>query len=91
MVFTPEFLWDKLIGHALLDIVGNPYLLAGVAIFFFYIWALALRLSWEIQIMMLFFLSMFILGGLIPAIASILLPVLGFFIGMFLIYLLFKG
>lgn len=79
-------LFDKLVYSFLLELFGNPLILALVIFIFIYIFGLVLRLSPEMMILTAYFTSVWVLSILIPEIKPILIVVLGIFVGLFIFY-----
>jgi len=84
-ISTP-FLWDRLIPVMFESILGSPLLVGGFVMMTLYLMSLALRLSFEIQLVSMFFAAFVILWAYIPAVGMVLFLGVGIFIGMFLIY-----
>jgi hypothetical protein len=87
---TAPLLWNQLIPALFNSILGHPLLVAGFGLMFFYLMGLGLRLTLEMQIIIMFFASMTIFWIYFPAIALFLYIGAGVFIGIFLIYNLFS-
>jgi hypothetical protein len=88
---TVPFLWDQLIPQLFGNITGSPLITGLVIMLIFYLIGLGLRLSFEIQMIMMFFVLFTVVGVFIPSLAAIMFILVGIFVGMFLIYLLFRG
>ena len=91
MVETVPLLFDKLFGSMLGSIMGSPTLIALMGMFFFFVFGLALRLTMEIQIIMLYFFSLIILSTLITWIPWVIMAGMGLLLGVFLFYMIFRG
>jgi hypothetical protein len=94
MVETIPFLFDKLLGQLFLDILGGNMVLIALIIFLFFgAFGIALRLTWEMQLLALFFLSFLVIGGLglVSGLDIMLMLVVGFILGAFLFYTLLRG
>lgn len=86
MVTTFPFLFDQLISQMMIDIFGSPAV-AGISILmFFYIVGLAMRLTFEVQMVMMFFVSMLVVGIFVPWVYPIVALVVGILFAVFVIY-----
>jgi len=85
MVTTFPFLWDTLIGHVFIDVFGSPMVAGVFTLLFFYIFGLALRLTLEVQILMMFFVAVLIGSIFISWLPIALMMIVGLFVGLFVI------
>jgi hypothetical protein len=88
---TVPFLFDKLAYVTFLNVFGGPVMLAAIGIFFIFILGLALRLSLEIQLLAMFFMLFGVIALMLPQIIDIGFVIIGIFVGVFLVYMLFRG
>jgi membrane-anchored protein YejM (alkaline phosphatase superfamily) len=94
MAYTTPFLFDKLLGQLFMSILGgNTTLIALVIFLFFGAFGIALRLTWEMQLISMFFLSFIVISGLglVSGLDIMLMIVVGFALGAFLFYTLLRG
>ena len=89
-ITTFPFLWDTLIGHMVVDIFGSPMIAGMFGLFFFYVFGLALRLTLEVQIVMMFFVAVLLIGTFIPWLPIVLSIVIGVGLAIFLIATIFQ-
>lgn len=85
MVTTFPFMWDKLIGLMVLDIFGSPVVAGLFFMVFFYIMSLALRLTLEVQLVMMFFAAMLVLSLYITWLPVAIFVLVSLFVGLFVI------
>jgi len=79
-------LFEDMISNLLLLIFGNPLLIGLFLMLMFYIIGLALHLTPEIQIVMMFLMTYIILSQYLQWLSTVLLGVVGIFLGLYLFY-----
>ena len=88
-VAQPQFLWDKLIPLLFLDIIGNPLIIGLVLVLIFYLITLALRLSFEVQVISMFFVFFIVvIPNYIQSLQAPLLWAVGILVGISLFYMI---
>jgi hypothetical protein len=90
MVYTFPFMWDQLMGTMMNSIFGNPLLTGAIVLLFFYILTLALRMTLEMQMVCMLFVSFLVVGIYITWFPTIIFLGVGMFIGLFLYYMIFS-
>lgn len=79
-------LFEVMISNLLMLIFGNPLFIGIFLMLMFYLIGLALHLTGEIQLVMMFLMTYLIITQYIPALSLVLLGVVGIFTGVYLFY-----
>lgn len=86
MAYTTELLFDKLFGVMIRDIMPNPIMIVLFTLFFFTVFGVALRLTSEILILVLFFVMSIILSSILIWLGYAFMIFVGLILGLLIYY-----
>lgn len=90
MAYTTDLLFDKLFGIMIRDIMPNPIMIVLFTIFFFTIFGVALRLTSETIVLVLFFVITIIFSSVLVWLGYAFMIFVGIILGLLIYYLFSK-